>query len=199
MFKNITLEKSYPIILVISGAIGVLSSFVLTLDKFKILQNPSYQPSCNLNPILACGDVLKTAQGSALGFPNPFLGLAAFAAMATIGMGIIAGAKYKRWFFVCLELGIIFGMGFIAYLIFQSLYRIHALCPFCMAVWVVVITSFWYTTIYNLDHKFIKLNKKQFAFYQKYRKYHLDILLIFFLLITLFIVNHFWYYFGKHL
>jgi hypothetical protein len=199
MFKKLSVDKSYPYILIITGLIGIASSFFLSVDKFKILQNPAYKPSCNLNPILACGDVLKTHQGSAFGFPNPFIGLAAFAVFVTIGMGMLAGAKYKKWFHQGLQLGTILGLAFISWLFYQSLYKIHALCPWCMAVWAIVIISFWYTLIFNIDHGFIKLPKNLKAYYPKVRKIHLEIIIIFFLVLTLFILNHFWYYFGKHL
>ena len=199
MFKKLSVDKSYPYILIINGVIGIASSFFLSVDKFKILQNPAYKPSCNLNPILACGDVLKTHQGSAFGFPNPFIGLAAFAVFVTIGMGMLAGAKYKKWFHQGLQLGTILGLAFISWLFYQSLYKIHALCPWCMAVWAIVIISFWYTLIFNIDHGFIKLPKNLKAYYPKVRKVHLEIIIIFFLVLTLFILNHFWYYFGKHL
>jgi len=199
MFKKLSVDKSYPYILIITGVIGIASSFFLSVDKFKILQNPAYKPSCNLNPILACGDVLKTHQGSAFGFPNPFIGLAAFAVFVTIGMGMLAGAKYKKWFHQGLQLGTILGLAFISWLFYQSLYKIHALCPWCMAVWTIVIISFWYTLLFNIDHGFIKLPKNLKAYYPKVRKVHLEIILIFFLVLTLFILNHFWYYFGKHL
>ena len=199
MFKKLSVDKSYPYILIIAGVIGIASSFFLSVDKFKILQNPAYKPSCNLNPILACGDVLKTHQGSAFGFPNPFIGLAAFAVFVTIGMGMLAGAKYKKWFHQGLQLGTILGLAFISWLFYQSLYKIHALCPWCMAVWAIVIISFWYTLIFNIDHGFIKLPKNLKAYYPKVRKVHLEIIIIFFLVLTLFILNHFWYYFGKHL
>ena len=199
MFKKLSVDKSYPYILIITGVIGIASSFFLSVDKFKILQNPAYKPSCNLNPILACGDVLKTHQGSAFGFPNPFIGLAAFAVFVTIGMGMLAGAKYKKWFHQGLQLGTILGLAFISWLFYQSLYKIHALCPWCMAVWAIVIISFWYTLIFNIDHGFIKLPKNLKAYYPKVRKIHLEIIIIFFLVLILFILNHFWYYFGKHL
>ena len=40
---------------------------------------------------------------------------------------------------------------FVHWLIFQSLYRIHALCPYCMVVWAVTIPIFWYVTLHNLN------------------------------------------------
>jgi hypothetical protein len=36
--------------------------------------------------------------------------------------------------------GTVVGAGFVHWLIFQSLYRIGALCPYCMVVWVVTIS-----------------------------------------------------------
>jgi len=39
------------------------------------------------------------------------------------------------------------------WLIFQSLYRIGALCPYCMVVWVVTITVFWNVTLHNLTRE----------------------------------------------
>ena len=38
----------------------------------------------------------------------------------------------------------------IRWLVFQSLYIIGALCPYCMVVWAVVIPLFWYVTARNV-------------------------------------------------
>ena len=43
-----------------------------------------------------------------------------------------------------------FGVVFVHWLIFQSLYVIGALCPYCMVVWAVTIPIFWYVTLHNL-------------------------------------------------
>jgi hypothetical protein len=40
---------------------------------------------------------------------------------------------------VGLAVGTLLGVGFVHWLIFQSLYRIGALCPYCMVVWAVTI------------------------------------------------------------
>jgi uncharacterized membrane protein len=52
---------------------------------------------------------------------------------------LLAGASFKRWFWRGLEIGTIFGLGFVHWLIFQALYRINALCPYCMVVWVLLL------------------------------------------------------------
>jgi uncharacterized membrane protein len=198
---KLTLEKAIPYLLIVAGIIGLISSFAITYDKMKLLENPSYRPSCNLNPIISCGSVMQSKQGEAFGFPNPWLGLAAFAILLTIGMGMLAGAKFKRWFWLGLEAGTLFGIGFVHWLFFESVYRIHALCPWCMAVWVVVIASFWYVTLYNLQTGVIKLPKgKSWSKLGVFlRQHHLDIIILWYLIIVFLIFKHFWYYFGSHL
>ena len=39
-----------------------------------MLTDPSYRPSCSINPVLACGSVMATAQEHAFGFANPIMG-----------------------------------------------------------------------------------------------------------------------------
>ena len=194
-----SVATSLPYILIIAGVIGLVSSLILSIDKFKILQNVNYHPSCDLNPIVSCGSVMKTNQSSALSFPNPFVGLAGFGALLTIGMAIKAGATFKRWFWLGLEAGSIFGLVFIHWLFFETVYRIHALCPYCMAVWVVTITTFWYVTMYNVDNKYICLPKKLKPVYGWVRKHHLDLLILWFVIIFALILKHFWYYYGPGL
>jgi hypothetical protein len=117
-----------------------------------------------------------------------------------IGAAILAGAKFKRWFWLGLNAGLVFALGFVHWLFFESVYRIHSLCPWCMVVWVVSITSFWYVTLYNIDQKHIRLPKgKTKQIYAWVRRHHLDILILWFLIIAALILKHFWYYYGQHL
>jgi|SRR5665213_1771940 len=196
--KNLTLEKALPYILLVVGLIGYTSAFVIMFDKVQILKNPAYIPSCNLNPIISCGSVMQSKQATAFGFPNPFIGLGAFPVVAVIGAAILAGAKFKRWFWLGFNAGLLFALGFVHWLFFESVYRIHALCPWCMAVWVVSITGFWYVTLYNIDQKHLRLPKgRARLIYAWIRRHHLDILVSWFIIITVLILKHFWYYYGK--
>ncbi|TCN30649.1 vitamin K epoxide reductase family protein [Kribbella orskensis] len=90
-------------------------------------------------------------QAEAFGFPNPLLGIAGFAIVTTIGAALLAGASFRRLFWLGLQAGVTFGVVFVHWLIFQSLYRIQALCPYCMAVWAVTVPIFWYVTLHNLN------------------------------------------------
>jgi uncharacterized membrane protein len=124
----------------IAGAIGLVSSMTLTVEKIDILANPAYIPSCNINPILSCGSVMVTPQASALGFPNPLLGIMAFTVVVVAGVLAVAKVPLPQWFWIGTTVGLLVGAVFVHWLIFQSLYRIGALCPYCMVVWVVTIT-----------------------------------------------------------
>jgi uncharacterized membrane protein len=194
-----TLTESLPWILIVGGAVGLISSFVLTWDKLQFLKNPNFIPNCDLNPVLSCGSVMVSDQANAFGFPNPWIGLAAFAVLITVGMGILAGAKFKRWFWLGLEIGLALGLVFALWLLFESIYSINALCPYCLAVDVAVITMIWYTTLYLIDNKLITVPKKATKVAAFARRHHLDILVAIFVIIIAIILNHFWYYYGQQL
>lgn len=190
------LPRILPWLLLIGGIIGTLASLGLSIEVFERLKNSNYVPICNLNPILSCTSVADSAQSEVLGFPNYFIGLAGFASLATIGLAMLAGGKFKRWFWVALEAGLSLGVIFVTWLQFESLYRIGALCIFCMIVWAVTIPMFWYTTLHVLREGYVKMPARldgvvTFAF-----KHHGDILLIWLLVIIALIAKRFWYYWS---
>jgi uncharacterized membrane protein len=126
--------------ILIAGVAGLIASATLTVEKIELLLNPSYVPSCNLNPIVSCGSVMTTPQASAFGFPNSLIGIAAFAVVTVTGVLAVAKVPLPRWYWVGITLGTLAATGFVHWLIFQSLYRIGALCPYCMVVWVATIS-----------------------------------------------------------
>lgn len=189
-------QKYYPYLLVIAGVIGLIASFILTMEKMALLKDPSFQPNCNINPILSCGSIIRTKQATAFGFPNPFVGLASFSVLITIGMGLLAGARFKRWFWLGLQAGTIFGLLFIHWLAYESLYEIGALCIYCMLVWTITIPLFWYTLLYNIRENHIKLPNSLQRAGNFAQRHHLDILIAWYLLFIVAILNRFWYYWS---
>jgi uncharacterized membrane protein len=198
--SNITLQKALPWILVVGGIIGIICSSVLIYDQVKIWQNPNYVPFCSLNPVVSCGSVINSKQGEVFGIPPPFFGLIVFPALATVGVAMLAGSKFKRWFWLALELGAVGGAGFALWLFLLSVYRVHALCPFCLTVDVVTYTLFWYLSLYVIDNKYLRRPRGHAQkIYNWVRRHHLDLLIAWFILLIAFILKHFWYYYGKHL
>lgn len=193
-----TLEKTLPWLLTIGGAIGTLASIMLTVEVFNRLKNPHFVPICNLNPILSCTSVADSSQAHAFGFPNYFIGIAGYAAVTAIGAALLAGGVFKRWFWRLTEAGLLFSFIFITWLQFQTLYRIGALCIFCMIVWAVTGPMFWYTTLYNLraGHAPKRITEKLSRPITFAQRHHGDILLLWFLVIIALILKRFWYYWS---
>ncbi|MGW3393259.1 vitamin K epoxide reductase family protein [Streptomyces hydrogenans] len=137
-------------LLVVTGAAGILAAWVITIDKFKLLEDPGFQPGCSLNPVVSCGNIMKSEQAAVFGFPNPMLGLVTYGVVVAVGAGLLAGARYRGWFWLGLNGGTLFGVGFCTWLMQQSLYEINALCLWCCLAWTATITMFWYVTAHNV-------------------------------------------------
>lgn len=196
--KSWSLPKVLPYLLIIVGIVGFASAAMITYDKMLILEDPSYKPSCDLNPVISCGSVMMSDQANAFGFMNPFIGLAAYPMLVAIGLAMLAGAKFKRWYWLGINAGLFFALAFVHWLFFQTVYRINSLCPYCIAVWAVTISSFWYVTLYNIDQKNFSLPQRLQKIYPWIRRHHLDILVVWFLIIFALIMQHFWYYYGRN-
>ena len=194
-----TFSKALPIILIITGLIGLLFAFLLMYDSIKIYSNPHYVPICNLNPILNCGNVINSKEADVFGFSNPLIGVAAFPVLVTTGVIVLSGVKLKRWFWQALNAGSFVGVVFMHYLFIESVYRIHAVCPFCFGTWIMTITAFWYVSLYNIQVGNIKLPKKYKPITDYIVKHHVDILILWFLIIIGLILNHFWYYYKQYI
>ncbi len=135
--------------LVLAGLVGLWASFELVLAKFATLDDPDAALGCDFSIIVQCGANLTSAQGEVFGFPNPLLGLAGFVAPVAVGVALLAGATFARWFWLLFQAGVTAGLAFVLWLIGQSIYVLGTLCPWCMVVWAVMIPLFWTVTLRN--------------------------------------------------
>jgi uncharacterized membrane protein len=138
------------IFLIVTGALGWWAAFSLTLDKFAVLMDPNADLDCNISPLVQCGVNLASDQGAAFGFPNPLIGLGGFVAPIAVGVALLAGAHFARWFWIAFNLGVAGALAFVIWLISQSIFVLGTLCPWCMLVWSVTIPLFWVLTFRNL-------------------------------------------------
>lgn len=143
---------AFAIFLIIAGLVGLLASFQLTLEKLSQLEFPEKPLSCDFGLFVTCGPNLNSAQGAILGFPNSLIGLAVFVAPIAVGIGLLAGARFARWFWMLFNLGVLGAFVFIWWLISQSLFVIGTLCPYCLVTWLAVIPLFWMVTFFNLKN-----------------------------------------------
>ncbi|MDR7300464.1 vitamin K epoxide reductase family protein [Haloactinomyces albus] len=178
---------------VVGGAIGFLASFVLSVEEYLSLLNPDYVASCSLNPIVSCGSVMESDQATLFGFPNPLIGVAAFAVVVTVGVALLTGLRAPRWFWLGMQLGTTLGVILVHWLIVQSLYEIGALCPYCMVVWVVTIAIFAYTTLHNLEQGHLPAGGARPAVLGLIR-FHTLVVVLWYLVIVALILQAFWSY-----
>lgn len=143
-------ERPIAVLLLVGGLVGLAAAFVLAVEKFLLLTNPLYVPTCSINATFSCGSVMTSPQAEAFGFPNPLLGLVGFTVVAATGAALLAGAQLAGWYWAGLQIGATIGAVFVHWLIIQSAFVIGALCPYCMVVWAVALPIFWYVTLRNL-------------------------------------------------
>lgn len=142
-----------PWLLTVGGAVGLLASSILTVERSNVLSDADYVPSCDLSSVVSCGSVMRSPEASLFGFPNSLMGIAGFAIVLTVGVAMLAGAVFRPWFRRGLQAGAAAGVVLVHVLIVITLYRIGALCPYCMVVWAVTVPIFWYVTLDSLARK----------------------------------------------
>lgn len=147
-------SRSRPVVVaiwfVLAGAIGWWAAFSLTMERLHLLADPNAAAACDFSILVQCTANLQSWQGSVFGFPNPILGLAGWVAPIVVGMALLAGARFARWFWWLFALGMTFAFGFVIWLISQSIYVLGTLCPWCMVTWAVTIPSFYVTVLHLL-------------------------------------------------
>ncbi len=138
-------------LLVVLGAIGLVASGALAIEKYLKLADPNHVPSCSINAFLDCGDAMGSWQGALLGFPNPLLGVAAFPVVVTTGVVLLVGARLPRWYWLALLGVTTLALGLIVFLVWTTMYAISAMCPYCMVVWAVMLPLFWYQLVHAVQ------------------------------------------------
>ena len=134
-------RKTYWAMLV-SSSLSLIASLVLSYDAIKLAEAPNSKFACDINAVVSCGKVAKSWQSSLLGFPNSFLGLMLEPVIITVaiaGLGLVA---FPRLFMRVAHIGYGLGLIFALWLLSQSLFVIHALCPWCLLVTISTVTVF---------------------------------------------------------
>lgn len=193
--RNITNKHLFklPYLYISAAIIGLASSFVLTYEKIHYLKDASYVPSCNINPIISCGSVMKTEQADLLGMPNTVFGIAGFSVLLFVGIMLATGSKIHKKLWQLINAGVLAGFIFFMYLFFQGVYRINAICPYCFVVWVIMPPLLLYTTLYNLQAGNIRLGLSEKARHFLLR-FHWEILTTWYVIFFGILLTHFWYY-----
>jgi uncharacterized membrane protein len=120
--------------MVVSGLIGLVTSFVLSIEAWRLAQDPGATFSCDLSSVISCSTVAKSWQAELLGFPNAFLGIAFEVVVITISVAAIGGVRFPRWFMLGTQVLYTIALLFAYWLFLQSYLVIGALCPWCLLI-----------------------------------------------------------------
>jgi len=184
--------KSLAWMLITGGAVGWAAALSLTIERINVASNPDAALSCDVSPFISCKSVMLTWQAKLLGFPNPLIGLAAFFAPVLIGVAILAGAKFAKWFWQIFTLGMAGGFAFVLWLFSQSLFDIGVLCPYCMVAWAGMIPMFWKQFLFAASEGIVPVPVKTVGFFVNAYDWHWLFTLITFASLAASVIWRFW-------
>lgn len=125
-------EYVLPFIIILFSTTGLFVSFLLTTEKIELLKNANRVLPCTVNIIINCASVMKSPQAEIFGFPNSLLGIIGYSVMLTFGMALLFTKTKSKVFILLATLGSFLSVIFSYWLLFQSVYVIEALCPYCL-------------------------------------------------------------------
>ncbi|MEI2716160.1 MAG: vitamin K epoxide reductase family protein [Candidatus Nanopelagicales bacterium] len=135
--------------MLISSVLGLIASFVLSVDALAIAADPDAEFSCDISATISCGAVGRTWQAELLGFPNAFLGLITEPVVITVALAALGGVRFPRWFMITAQVFYSIGLIFAYWLFYQAYFNIHALCPWCLLI--TATTTFVFTSITRVN------------------------------------------------
>ena len=153
-------SRGFAWTLIIAGFVGLLASLILTIEEIEHYKNINNALICDLNPLFSCTNVMTSEFGHLLGFPNPLIGLAAFVAPISVGVGVLAGARFKPWFWRLFIFGIFAGFVFVIWLFLMTTFVVKFLCIFCIMAWAGMIPLFWKTILWAMTEDLIQVPEK---------------------------------------
>lgn len=147
-------------IMTIGAAVGLLASFVLSVEAITLAKDSGAVLSCDLNTALSCGAVGRHPSAALLGFPNAFIGLVSFAVMLTVAVAGLMGTRFPKLFMFLAWLGGVAGLLFATWMFLTSFFVISTLCPWCLATDVATLMVLWALTRYAVGEDTLRLPRK---------------------------------------
>ena len=120
--------------LLLGSGLGLLASFVLSIEALTLAKNSHAVLNCDLNAAISCSAVANHWSAALPGFPNSFIGVMTLPVMVTIAVALLAGAKFPKWFMWGAQLGAVAGLLFAGWMFYMSYVEIGALCPWCLTL-----------------------------------------------------------------
>jgi uncharacterized membrane protein len=183
-------KKHYlGLIVIFFGICGTVAAFTLLLNRIQYYIDPNFVPSCNINPLLDCGVVMRSKWASLFGFPNTIIGLITYPLAIFTGIIMIANKENNKY--VMRGTLVLSGLGVILniLLLYTSAFLIGALCPWCLLAGAATSNVFFGILTHSIQKGYLTDNEKRQKQLDKLVTNGLNIklIVIYYILIALFV------------
>lgn len=183
-------NKTHSWVLFFCALIGLTASVALTYDTYQLANTAGYVPSCSINPILSCGSVMKSDAASLIGaVPNSAFGIVGFFALLIFSVLLILGKQFSKRIWTLGLVAASIGFLLVHYLIFESLFILQTLCPWCMSVWLVSLPIFGFFLL-----KYLSLRETQNEFTETIIRHRVALAVLWYGAVLTLVINELWYY-----
>ena len=148
------------IVILIASIIGLIASFILSVEAIELASNPNATFECSINAVVDCATVAKSSYSTLFGFPNSFIGMMTQPVLILLAVLLLMGAKLPKRFMFLMQIFISFATIFALFLFYVSMTIIQVLCPWCMLFMLCTIIIFFALTKYNIRQDNLYLPKK---------------------------------------
>ncbi|MDO4781244.1 MAG: vitamin K epoxide reductase family protein [Candidatus Saccharibacteria bacterium] len=141
-------RRMAAVVLLIGAVLGLLASFVLSVEAMILARDANAVLSCSLNAVINCATVASHWSATVFGVPNSFFGMMAMSVVVTIAVALVAGVTFPRWFLCCTQVGLLAGCAAAVWMLYMSMVQIGVLCPWCLVLDVGMVMMLYGSTRY---------------------------------------------------
>lgn len=175
--EGLRTRGSWVAMLVWSAA-SLTASFVLAIEAVTLAGDRGAVFSCDINAVVSCGTVGSSWQASVFGFPNAFLGLVSEPVVLTLAVAGLAGVRFPRWLMLAAQVGYTLGLALAYWLLYQAIFHIGAVCPWCLLVTVATTFVFVEMTRINVIQGNLPLPQRSLRVLEEAIRHRLDVLAV---------------------
>lgn len=185
--------NTLSLIIIIFSLTGLWASLILSIEIFQLLKDPSITFGCSINSAINCVSVMKSWQAEILGFPNTFIGLAAYAGFLLFGVILLTKVKLHKNIMLLANIAAFGAFIFSYWLLSQSVYVINSLCPYCLLSCFSATNIFFAITLFNLKENTLELKKDTNAKIQNFinNGFHIPVIVLWYMAIAVLVVMQF--------
>jgi uncharacterized membrane protein len=115
-----TKPRTIYAIMTVGSAVGLVASFLQTLEKLQLLKHTNGALVCDLNSVFSCTNVLNAWQSSVFGFPNSLMCIVFFTMVMATGLVGLSGGTLPRRLRLGVHFLAVFFLGFGLWFLWQS-------------------------------------------------------------------------------